>query len=107
MGNHYHLALETPEPNLSAGMKWLQGVFATRFNRFRKERGALFQGRFKSILLEENHLSALCAYIHLNPVRAELVEAPEDYLWSSYNFYIGKKKSPEWLHREFILGYFM
>ena len=53
MGNHYHLALETPEPNLSVGMKWLQGVFAARYNRFRKERGALFQGRFKSILLEE------------------------------------------------------
>jgi putative transposase len=72
MGNQYHLALETPEPNLSVGMKWLQGVFATRYNRLRKERGALFQGRFKSILLEEDRLGALCSYIHLNPVRARI-----------------------------------
>jgi REP element-mobilizing transposase RayT len=94
MGNHYHLALETPEPNLSAGMKWLQGVFATRFNRFRKERGALFQGRFKSILLEENHLSALCAYIHLNPVRAGLcdVRGLRDYPFSSY-WYLRRPRS--------------
>jgi putative transposase len=86
MGNHYHLALETPEPNLSLGMKWLQGVFATRFNRFRTERGALFQGRFKSILLEGNHLSALCSYIHLNPVRAGMcdVRGLRNYPFSSY-----------------------
>ena len=86
MGNHYHLALETPEPNLSVGMKWLQGVFATRYNRFRKERGALFQGRFKSILWEEDRLGALCSYIHLNPVRAGIcsVRQLRDYRFSSY-----------------------
>ncbi len=86
MGNHYHLALETPEPNLSVGMKWLQGVFATRYNRFRNERGALFQGRFKSILLEDDRLGALCSYIHLNPVRAGICSARglRDYRFSSY-----------------------
>lgn len=86
MGNHYHLAVETPEPNLSVGMKWLQGVFATRYNRFRHERGALFQGRFKSILLEGDHLGALCSYIHLNPVRAGMCEVHglRDYPFSSY-----------------------
>ncbi len=94
MGNHYHLALETPGPNLSAGMKWLQGVFATRFNRFRKERGALFQGRFKSILLEGSHLGALCAYVHLNPVRAGLCDARglRDYPFSSY-WYVRRPRS--------------
>ena len=45
MSNHYHLAVETPEPNLVVGMKWLQSTFATRFNRLRKERGHVFQGR--------------------------------------------------------------
>ena len=86
MGNHYHLALETPEPNLSVGMKWLQGVFATRYNRFRRERGALFEGRFKSILLERDHLTALCSYIHLNPVRAGVYDLHglRDYPYSSY-----------------------
>ena len=66
MGNHYHLAIETPLGNLSSGMKWLQGVFATRYNRFRKERGHLFQGRYKSILVEGGErLAWLCHYIHL------------------------------------------
>lgn len=94
MGNHFHLALQTPEPNLSVGMKWLQGVYATRFNRFRKERGALFQGRFKSILLEDGHLSALCAYIHLNPVRAGLcdVDGLKLFPYSSY-WHLQKPKS--------------
>ena len=49
MSNHYHLALHTPEPNLVEGMKWLQSVFATRFNRFRKESGHVFQGRYKAL----------------------------------------------------------
>ncbi|MBC2601606.1 transposase [Puniceicoccus vermicola] len=73
MSNHYHLAMETPEPNLVEGMKWLQSTFATRFNRFRGERGHVFQGRYKSILVEEDRpLLGLIDYIHLNPVRAGL-----------------------------------
>lgn len=88
MGNHFHLALETPEPNLSEGMRWLQSVFANRFNRFRKERGHLFQGRFKSIIVEDwDRLAWLCHYIHLNPVRGgicrldELREYPFSSIW--------------------------
>lgn len=71
MGNHYHLALETPEGNLVSGMQWLQATFANRFNRLRGERGHLFQGRYKSLLVEEGAaLGQVCHYIHLNPVRA-------------------------------------
>jgi len=87
MGNHFHLAIETPEPNLSDGMRWLQSVFANRFNRFRKERGHLFQGRFKSILVEDwDRLAWLCHYIHLNPVRAGICDLPslKSYRYSSY-----------------------
>ncbi len=87
MGNHYHLAIETPEPNLSEGMRWLQSVFANRFNRFRKERGHLFQGRFKSIVVEDwDRLSWLCHYIHLNPVRAGICDLNglKAYPFSSY-----------------------
>ncbi|WP_221032104.1 transposase [Actomonas aquatica] len=86
MSNHYHLALETPDGNLSEGMRWLQSVFAARFNRFRKESGHLFQGRFKSLAVEdEDHLSWLCHYIHLNPLRAGLCTAARlaEYRWSS------------------------
>jgi len=103
MSNHYHLALETPEPNLSEGMRWLQSVFAMRFNRFRKENGRLFQGRFKSILVEDfDRLSWLCHYIHLNPVRAGICKEAElqDYRYSSYWYLRNKRKRPPFLSLE-------
>ena len=96
MSNHYHLAVETPEPNLVDGMKWLQSTFATRFNRLRNERGHVFQGRYKSILIGEGRsLLGLVNYIHLNPVRAGLCEvsALKDYALSSYPKYF--KRTPQ------------
>jgi len=73
MGNHFHLAVETPQGNSSDGLRWLQATFANRFNRFRKETGRLFQGRFKSLVVEHGErLAWLCHYIHLNPVRSGL-----------------------------------
>lgn len=86
MRNHYHLALETPSPSLVQGMHWLQSTLATRFNRFRRENGHLFQGRYKSILIEDlAALSRVVDYIHLNPVRAKVVAAEQagNYRWSS------------------------
>ncbi len=100
MGNHFHLCLSTPRGNLSEGMRWLQGTFAARFNRFRSEQGRLFQGRFKSLLVEPGtHLLALVDYIHLNPVRAGLVE-PErltGYRWSSLFEFSKIRSRPGWL----------
>jgi putative transposase len=78
MRNHYHLARQTPEPNLSIGMQWLQTTFATRFNRLRGENGHLFQGRYRAFVLENSGVWARVAdYIHLNPVRAGIV--PMEY----------------------------
>lgn len=75
MGNHYHLALETPRGNLVEGMQWLQATFANRFNRFRSENGHVFQGRYHAKVLEnEAALAAVAHYIHLNPVEAGLVD---------------------------------
>ncbi len=74
MGNHYHLLIETPEPNLVWGMKWLLSTFANRFNRFRKANGHVFQGRYKALLLDGDALGPVCHYIHLNPARAGIVE---------------------------------
>jgi REP element-mobilizing transposase RayT len=86
MGNHYHLCIETPHPNLVEGMRWLQSTFANRFNRFRKSNGHVFQGRYKAILLDGDALGAVCHYIHLNPVRAGLVDASalQTYTESSF-----------------------
>ena len=96
MSNHYHLAVETPEPNLVEGMQWLQGTFATRFNRFRNERGHVFQGRYKALLVNEDRpLLGLIDYIHLNPVRAGLcaVLGLKDYSLSSFPKYFKRKPS--------------
>jgi putative transposase len=86
MRNHYHLAIETPEPNLVQGMHWLQSSWATRFNRFRKEHGHLFQGRYQALLVQDAAvLGKVVDYIHLNPVRAKIVppEQVRGYRWSS------------------------
>jgi REP element-mobilizing transposase RayT len=87
MGNHYHLAVETPQGNLVAGMQWLQSTFANRFNKLRGERGHLFQGRYKSLLIEAGDpLGQVCHYVHLNPVRAAIVpvERLGEHRFSSY-----------------------
>ncbi len=86
MRNHFHLGLETPEPNLSLGMKWLQGTWSTRFNRFHGEVGRPFQGRYKAINIEPGHaLAQVAHYIHLNPVRAKILPADcvAQFRWSS------------------------
>jgi putative transposase len=100
MRNHYHLALETPEGNLVAGMHWLQATFATRFNRWRDERGHLFQGRYKALLVEDGDpLGMVCHYIHLNPVRAAIHQAAQlpEYRYSSYWYLWHPERRPKFL----------
>jgi putative transposase len=86
MNNHFHLALEKPEPNLSVGMKWLQGTWVGRSNRYRGQTGRPFQGRFKSLIIEDGEgLRWVGDYIHLNPARARVGSAGEvgTYRYSS------------------------
>jgi putative transposase len=95
MRNHFHLALETPRANLSQGIHWLASTFSTRFNRFRKENGHVFQGRPKALLIEPGiSLARVVNYIHLNPVRAHVlpVEHLAQYQWSSYRRFLSKKR---------------
>ncbi len=107
MSNHYHIFLETARGNLSQIMGHINGAYTNYFNTKRKRSGHLFQGRYKAILVDADaYAQELSRYIHLNPVRAGMVEKPEDYLWSSYRGYMGRKKNPEWLEVDFILGYF-
>jgi REP element-mobilizing transposase RayT len=91
MRNHYHLVITTPHGNLVDGMHWLQGTYATRFNRYRNEQGHLFQGRYHAGLLEEEEVMAhVVDYVHLNPVRAKLIakEHVEKFRWSSLNLFV-------------------
>ena len=102
MRNHYHLAVETPEPNLVEGMHWLQTTFATRFNRFRHERGHLFQGRYQALLVEPGEsLKRVVDYIHLNPVRAGIVAAEQvvDFRWGSLRRFL-RGERPDCLQAE-------
>lgn len=107
MNNHYHLLLETPRGNLPQIMRHINGAYTNYFNIKWKRPGHLFQGRYKAILIEiDEYAKVLSRYIHLNPVRAQIVQKPEEYNWSCYQYYNGKKKPPVWLQTDFILGYF-
>jgi REP element-mobilizing transposase RayT len=107
MTNHYHLVVETPEANLSKGMRELNGVYTQRTNRRHGLVGHLFQGRFKAVLVERDaYLLALARYVVLNPVRAGMVRAAEDWAWSSYRAMIGQASAPAWLERDWLLGQF-
>ena len=103
MGNHYHLLVETPEPNLVTGMQWLQGTYTKRFNVRHKEWGHLFQGRYKALPVDcsGDYFSAVASYIHLNPARVKGFDFEqlklEDHVWSSYPGYLSVRKRPEWL----------
>lgn len=91
MNNHVHLLIETQQVPLS---KLLQGIdqrYTMYFNWKYKTVGHLFQGRYKAILCDKDqYLLSLIKYIHLNPVRRELVKSPEEYPWSSHRFYSDK-----------------
>lgn len=105
MGNHYHLLLETPEPNLSWGMRQLNGTYTQHFNRRHSRVGHLFQGRFRPILVEKDaHLLELIRYVVLNPVRAGLVDEPERWNWSNYRATAGLARPPRWLEVDWTLA---
>lgn len=107
MDNHYHLLIETPKPNLSRGMRQLNGVYTQRFNSQHGSGGRVFQGRFKAILVERNSsLLDLCRYIVLNPLRLKAVKNISRYRWSSYRATAGEVKAPTWLYTEWILDHF-
>jgi putative transposase len=111
MPNHFHLVVETPQPNLVAGMKWLLGTYTARFNRRHKLFGHLFSGRYKALLVDggnAGYLRTVCRYVHLNPVRAKLI-GPQallrEFRWSSLPLFLETPgKRPAWLRTDRVLG---
>ena len=107
MTNHYHLLIETPDANLSNGMRQLNGVYTQNFNRAHQRVGHVFQGRFKAILVEkDSYLLELARYVVLNPLRAKMVRRIEQWPWSSFHATCGQAAKPEWLNTDFILSQF-
>jgi REP element-mobilizing transposase RayT len=107
MDNHYHILIETPEGNLSAGMRQLNGVYTQKSNRRHGQVGHVFQGRYKAILVEkDSYLLELSRYVILNPVRAGMVEDPGEWPWSSHLAMTGRATAPEWLETDWLLSCF-
>ena len=107
MDTHYHLLVETPDPNISAGMHRLNSAYVHWFNDVHEVEGHLFERRFRSILVKsQGHALRVTRYIPLNPVRAGLCDRPEQYRWSSYAATIGRADRPECLRDEWVLALF-
>ena len=107
MDNHYHLVVETPDGNLSKGMRQINGVFTQFSNRRHGRAGHLFQGRYKAVLVDaDSHLLELTRYVVLNPVRAGMVATPGDWPWSSYRAMAGIDTPPMWLQADALLEQF-
>ena len=107
LGNHYHIFLQTPHGNLSQIMRHINGAYTTYYNVKRNHAGHLFQGRYKAIVVEaDQYALELTRYVHLNPVRAGMVDSPEDFRWSSYSSYVGIEQPSPWLDVNFVLEMF-
>lgn len=107
MDNHYHLLIQTPDGNLSKGMRQLNGIYTQTSNRRHQRVGHLFQGRFKSILVDSDaYLLEVCRYVVLNPVRAGMVKKVEDWRWSSFRASVGLEAAAPWLAVDGILAKF-
>lgn len=111
MGNHFHVVLETPQPNLVAGMKWLLGTYTNRFNHRHRLTGHLFGGRYKALVVDgsaSGYLRTVCDYVHLNPVRSKVLRPDEPlraFPWSSLTDYLKRPGDrPAWLRVDRLLG---
>ena len=110
MGNHFHLVVETPDANLVAGMRWLLSAYTIRLNHRHKLFGHVFGGRYKALLVESGHgyLKTVCDYVHLNPVRARLLQREDrllGYPWSSVGWYLAAPEHrPQWMRVDRLLG---
>jgi REP element-mobilizing transposase RayT len=107
MPNHYHLLVQTPKANLSRAMRHVNSVYTQRFNRYHKKDGPLFRGRYKAILVQEDeYLTHLIRYIHLNPVQANLTEDLAKYPWTSHKPYLKGQNQAPWLCVRLGLAFF-
>jgi putative transposase len=107
MTNHYHLLVETPEPNIGRGMERLNGIYARWFNWRHGREGHVFGRRYGDELVERDaHLFELARYIVLNPVRAKLCAHPSEWRWSSYNATVAQVPEPSFLSVDWMLKQF-
>ena len=105
MGNHYHLVIQTLQPNLSVLKHRINSTYSQAFNRRHSRCGHVLEGRFHAVLVDrENYLLEVCRYVDLNPVRAGLVESASEWKWSSYRAHVGSAPPLNWLATAELLG---
>lgn len=105
MDNHYHLMIETPGGNLAQIMRHINGAYTSYFNAKHTRVGHLFQGRYRSILVDvDEYCLTLSRYIHMNPVKEGLSSKPLEYEWSSYRYFLNEQISEKWLNTSFLLA---
>lgn len=103
MSNHYHLVVDTPKGNLSAAMRYINGVYSQHVNRRHGRTGHLFEGRFNSRLVGDDlYLRTVVKYVVMNPVAAGLVTDPGDWAWSSYRATAGLADPRRFLHLDWM-----
>ena len=103
MGSRYLIVIETPQPNLSKGMRQLNGIYTQNFNRRHGTGGHLFQGRFKSVLVQkEKYLAELVKYVLFLPVESGFAKLPQQFKWSSCKFLFDREKCPKWMNTEYL-----
>ena len=107
MKNHHHLVIETPDGNLSKGMRQLNGVYTQAFNKRHRRVGHVFQGRFKGVLVQkDSHFLEVSRYVVLNPVRAKMVVHPRQWKWSSYRATVGAAQAHDCVTVDEVLSHF-
>ena len=107
MPNHFHLLIETPIPNLSEAMHMLNARYCQHFNNRHGTSGHVIQGRFHAVLIQSNRqILAVARYIVLNPIRAQLVQAPCDWRWSNHRHVLAPETAPTWLETKWLLDQF-
>jgi REP element-mobilizing transposase RayT len=105
LSNHFHVVLQTPRPNLARGMQTFLSSYANAWARRHRFVGHVLQGRYRAELVEdETYLWTVTRYVHLNPVRARLVEHPAAWRWSSYPGYADRRRRLEWVAAEELLA---
>jgi REP element-mobilizing transposase RayT len=98
MPNHYHLMVESVRGNLSSAMQFVGSRYGQAINEAAETDGSLFRGRFRNRLVHEpSHWRHLLVYLHLNPVKANLVMKPDQAEWTSHGVYVGQDRYPDWL----------
>jgi putative transposase len=104
MSNHFHLMLQTDGAPLPKVMAWFSGALARKLNATHGWDGPIFRGRYRNrLVVLDDYWRDLLAYVHLNPVRARLVDHPEESVWTSHRAYAGLDPAPPWLARDELL----